>query len=75
MAGFAASVGLPTTLAEIGLEDPSGADLEVVAEAACAEDETIHNEPFPVSPADVRDALVGADAIGRRLSGDATGGE
>ncbi|MFC6719027.1 glycerol dehydrogenase [Natrialbaceae archaeon GCM10025810] len=64
---FAASVGLPTTLAEIGLEEPSHEDLAVVAEAACAEDETIHNEPFAVTPDDVRDALIGADAIGRRL--------
>ncbi|ELY50987.1 glycerol dehydrogenase [Natronolimnohabitans innermongolicus] len=70
VAGFASSVGLPTTLGEIGLEDPDPDELEVVAEAACAEDETIHNEPFPVSPADVRDAIVGADAIGRRLSAD-----
>ncbi|MDQ2052413.1 glycerol dehydrogenase [Natronolimnohabitans sp. A-GB9] len=68
VAGFAASVGLPTTLAEIGLEDPTRDELSVVAEAACADDETIHNEPFEVTPAAVRDALVGADAIGRRLT-------
>nr|WP_246084499.1 iron-containing alcohol dehydrogenase [Salinadaptatus halalkaliphilus] len=68
VAGFATTVGLPTTLAEIGLDEPSTDDLEVVAEAACAETETIHNEPFPVGPEGVRDALVGADAIGRRLS-------
>ncbi|AEH39369.1 glycerol dehydrogenase [Halopiger xanaduensis] len=67
VAGFAASVGLPTTLAEIGLEDPSIEDLAIVAEAACAEDETIHNEPFEVTADDVRDALVGVDAVGRRL--------
>ncbi|TYL36487.1 glycerol dehydrogenase [Natronococcus pandeyae] len=67
VAGFANAVGLPTTLAEIGLEDPSTEDLAVVAEAACAEEETIHNEPVPVTPDDVRDSLVGADAIGRRL--------
>ncbi|GAB7020922.1 hypothetical protein JCM18750_37840 [Halostagnicola bangensis] len=68
VAGFASSVGLPTTLAEIGLDDPSSEDLAVVADAACADEETIHNEPFPVSPDNVRDALVSADAIGRRLS-------
>jgi len=68
VAGFAASVGLPTTLAEIGLEDPTQEDLLIVAEAACAEDETIHNEPFDVRPAAVRDALIGADTIGQRLS-------
>lgn len=68
VAGFAASIGLPTTLAEIGLEDPSRDDLAVVAEAACAEEETIHNQPGEVTPEAVRDALVGADAIGRRLA-------
>ncbi len=67
--GFAASVGLPTTLADIGLEDPSHDELMVVAEAACADDETIHNQPAAVEPADVRDALLGADAIGQRVGG------
>ncbi len=67
VAGFAASVGLPTTLAEIGLDEPAREDLAVVAEAACAPEETIHNEPFEVTPDDVRDALIAADAIGRRV--------
>ncbi|THE66496.1 glycerol dehydrogenase [Salinadaptatus halalkaliphilus] len=75
VAGFAASMGLPTTLAEIGLEDPSTENLEVVADVACATEETIHNEPFPVVPADVRDALVGADAIGHRLSAGGRDGD
>nr|WP_224332438.1 glycerol dehydrogenase [Haloprofundus halobius] len=47
---FSAAVGLPVTLADIGLEDPSRDDLDRVAEAACVEDETIHNDPFPVDP-------------------------
>ncbi len=69
VAGFAAAVGLPTTLAEIGLDDPGHEVRTTVAEAACAEDETIHNEPFEVTPADVRDALLAVDAIGHRLDG------
>lgn len=64
---FSIDVGLPVTLADIGIDDVDGADLDRVAEAACVEGETIHNEPFDVTPAMVRDALVTADAIGRDL--------
>ena len=70
VAGFVHEVGLPVTLSEIGLDDPSRDELAVAAEAACAPDETIHNEPFPVEADDVLDALIGADALGRRVSRD-----
>ncbi len=63
---FCLSVGLPTTLADIGLEAPSEADLMKVAELACAPGETIFNAPVEVTPAKVRDALVAADAYGRK---------
>ena len=63
---FCESVGLPTTLAEIGVPDPSDTDLQTVAEAACAEGETIHHEPSPVSPAAVVAALRTADELGRQ---------
>jgi glycerol dehydrogenase len=63
--GFCEEVGLPTTLAEIGLDDVSDADLREVAAAACAEGETIHNEPAPVTPETVFAALKAADAEGR----------
>ncbi|MDD3828646.1 MAG: glycerol dehydrogenase, partial [Anaerolineae bacterium] len=36
-----------------------------VAEAACAEGETIHNEPAPITPEKVVAALKAADAEGR----------
>ena len=65
--GFSLDVGLPVTLGEIGLEDPSRDQLDVVAEAACAEGETIHNEPFAVEPAMVRDAILTADRLGERV--------
>ncbi|KTG09771.1 glycerol dehydrogenase [Haloprofundus marisrubri] len=65
--GFSAEAGLPVTLEEIGLDDPSRDELDRVAEAACVEDETIHNEPFPVEPSMVRDALLTADALGRQV--------
>ncbi len=63
---FCEEVGLPTTLEEIGLPSQvPDEDLWKVAEAACAEGETIHNEARPVTPADVVAALKAADAEGR----------
>lgn len=67
---FCTAVGLPTTLAAIGLADASDEDLRTVAEAACAEDETIHHEPMPVTPDAVFAALRAADAEGRRRAAD-----
>jgi len=65
---FCEGVGLPTTLAAIGLAEVTDADLMKVAEAACAEGETIHNEPIPVTSDMVFAALKTADAEGcRRL--------
>ncbi|MGC9470457.1 MAG: glycerol dehydrogenase [Bacteroidales bacterium] len=64
--GFCESVGLPTTLAGIGLENVNDTDLMRVAEASCAEGETIHNELVPVTPEKVFAALKAADAEGRR---------
>jgi glycerol dehydrogenase len=61
---FAAEVGLPVTLAEIGLTDPPAELLRQVASRATAEGETIHNEPFEVRPDMVADALRAADALG-----------
>jgi glycerol dehydrogenase len=64
---FCEEVGLPVTLAQIGLPAPTDAELREVAAAACAEGETIHHEPSPVTPARVFAALRAADAHGRRL--------
>jgi glycerol dehydrogenase len=61
---FCEQVGLPTTLDGIGLEDPSDEDLMRVAERACAEGETIHNEPIPVTPKMVVASLKAVDAEG-----------
>lgn len=66
---FCEAVGLPTTLAEIGLADVSDEALMKVAKRACADNETIHNEPIPVTPESVVAALKAADAEGRRRKG------
>lgn len=63
---FCEEIGLPLTLEQIGLPpDAPDEDLLKVAEAACAEGDTMHNEPRPVAPADVVAALKAADAEGR----------
>lgn len=62
---FCRQVHLPTTLRELNLDDVSDEELMRVATAACAEGETIHNMPFPVTPDMVRDAMLAADAYGR----------
>jgi glycerol dehydrogenase len=62
---FSTSVGLPITLAEIGLTDLPRPMLEQIATRATAEGETIHNEPFPVTADMVADAILSADAMGR----------
>ncbi len=62
---FCASIDLPTTFAEIDLEGVDREQLMTVAQRACAEGETIHNEPMPVDEQMVVNALIAADALGR----------
>ncbi|KUK55435.1 MAG: Iron-containing alcohol dehydrogenase [Atribacteria bacterium 34_128] len=66
---FCESVGLPTTLAEIGLSDVSDEELMKAAKTACVEEETIHNEPIPITPEMVFSALKAAGVEGRRRKG------
>jgi glycerol dehydrogenase len=66
-------VGLPTTLAAIGLADVSDDLLRRVAQRATQEGETIHNEPVPIDAERVADALRAADAEGRKRGGGARG--
>lgn len=61
---FCESIGLPTTLADIGLVDITDEDLMKVATLACAEGETIHNEPFEITAENVMYALKTMDSIG-----------
>lgn len=63
--GFCEAVGLPTMLADIGLNADAADDLMRIAERACIEDETIHNEPVPVTPEDVVAALKAMNAEGQ----------
>ncbi|HID17712.1 TPA: glycerol dehydrogenase [Candidatus Bathyarchaeota archaeon] len=62
-------VGLPTTLAELGLSDVKKEDLLKAAEKACDPNDTMGNMPFPVTPEMVRDAIIVADRIGKERKG------
>lgn len=61
---FCLSVGLPVTLAELGLENLPREKALAIAERAVAVGESAHNEPFEVTAANLVDALYAADAIG-----------
>ncbi len=65
---FCLEVGLPVGLDDLGLDGVSHEELRKVAELACAEGETIHNEPFDVYPETVLDAIIAADAFGRQAA-------
>lgn len=62
---FCEEVGLPITLAQIGLGSITDKQLMAVATAACAPGETIHNAPCEVTPKRVFAAIKAADAEGR----------
>ncbi len=63
---FCESVGLPTTLAEIGLSGVTRDELRPAAERACIPEEFIQREAADVSPDAVLFAMLAADAEGRR---------
>lgn len=58
---FCKEIGLPTSLDEMGIVDPDEDEIMQVAEASCAEGETIHNMPFEVEPNMLKDAILAAD--------------
>lgn len=63
--GFCHTVGLPMTLAELGLENLPASRAVAIAERAVAAVESAHNEPFVVTAEAVMDALYATDAWGR----------
>ena len=62
---FANAVGLPTTLADLGIKDVCKEQIMEVATLACSENDTLGNMPFAVCPEDVYAAIMGADALGK----------
>lgn len=67
---FCAELGLPVTLGELGIKEVTREKMMAVAEAACAENDTLHNMPFEVTPEKVCAALLAADAYGRYYLSD-----
>ncbi len=63
---FCESVGLPTTLAELGLIAVSPEELKKVAARACIAEENIHHEGGEITPEMVVYALLAADGEGQR---------
>ncbi|MDL2267132.1 glycerol dehydrogenase [Desulfovibrio sp. OttesenSCG-928-G15] len=61
---FCKQIGLPTTLAAIGISNPTQDKIMAVAKAACAENDTMHNMPFSVTPEAVYSAILVADKLG-----------
>lgn len=62
---FCNAVGLPTTLADLGIKEVKVEEIMEVAKLACSPDDTLGNMPFAVTAEDVYAAIMGADALGR----------
>ena len=61
---FCMEVGLPVTLEEIGITTEE--QIKVIAEKSCVPGETIHNMAGDVTPDQLHDAIVLADALGKQ---------
>jgi glycerol dehydrogenase len=62
---FCEEVGLPTTLADIGLGDADRDELMTAAEKACGPGQPVHHEAGTITPQKVLDAMFAADAMGK----------
>jgi glycerol dehydrogenase len=62
---FCEAVGLPTTLADIGLPEISEAQLRQIAEFVLLDDNPIHNEAVPITEESVIASVLAADYEGR----------
>jgi glycerol dehydrogenase len=61
---FCEEIGLPTTLADIGLNNTDRNKLMKAAEKACAPTEAIHHEVGTITPGKVLNAMLAADGMG-----------
>ncbi|MBC5788379.1 MULTISPECIES: glycerol dehydrogenase [Clostridiaceae] len=67
---FCIEVGLPVTLKQLGVQEVTDEKIMAVATAACAENDTLHNMPFEVTPEKVKSAILAADAYGHYFLGE-----
>ena len=63
LVSFGRSVGLPVSLAELGVTSPTREDLLRAGRTACNPDGPIANEPVEITPERVADALLALDSF------------
>lgn len=61
---FCLEVGLPVTLADLGIQEINPAQILEAATIACAPNDTMGCMPFKVTPQMVADAMITTDALG-----------
>ena len=64
---FYKKIGLPTTLAELGIKPPASEKLIPAIKAICASTSTIHSMPFEIKTEMVERAILKADLLGRGI--------
>ena len=64
---FCVSVGLPVTVAQIGVTEPNEEKIMKVTEIACGESDTAQNMPFEVNPEMIAGVIWTADAMGQKV--------
>jgi glycerol dehydrogenase len=62
---FVIEIGLPVTFEELNLKNVTRERLQAIGDVCAGEGSLCHNHPFPVTAADVVDAMIAADALGR----------
>ncbi|MCD8349720.1 MAG: glycerol dehydrogenase [Planctomycetaceae bacterium] len=65
MLTFMLAIGLPCTLSDLGVE-ATPENVRVIAHKTAVENKLIHNEPFLITEDVVYNAIMAADALGRR---------
>jgi glycerol dehydrogenase len=63
---FEIAIGLPVTFADVNLEGIGRDRLKQIGDVCAAAGSLCHNHPFKVTSDDVVDAMIAADALGRR---------
>jgi len=63
---FCEQIGLPTTLADVGIENVERDSLRIVAHESCSKESSMHHESGKITEDMVLDALLMADAFGKK---------
>ncbi len=59
-------VGLPVTFEDLNLEDIGRDRLKVIGDVCAGEGSLCHNHPFEITSEGMVDAMIAADALGRK---------